>query len=216
MQEDAEDQYYVDVPAGATSLTVQISGGTGDADLYVRFGSEPTTSVSDCRPFLGGNNETCQFDNPSQGRWYVMVRAYNAYSGALLSATVDTASNPPTDQIVDACLQGQTVVGNVQLFAETAVCLQDVGNGGQRQMHFFVEADKVGRTLEIILSHGSGNGTLLHKHGGRPNGAIFDYISNNAGNEEKIVVQNVQAQWNYIHVQGDPTFSGATLLVRYQ
>ena len=33
----------ITVPAGKTKLTVTISGGTGDADLYVRFGSQPTT-----------------------------------------------------------------------------------------------------------------------------------------------------------------------------
>ena len=30
-----------------------MSGGTGDADLYVRAGSKPTTSTYDCRPYKG-------------------------------------------------------------------------------------------------------------------------------------------------------------------
>ena len=34
-------------------------GGTGDADMYVRSGSQPTTSTYNCRPYLSGNNETC-------------------------------------------------------------------------------------------------------------------------------------------------------------
>src|SRR5207248_2170290 len=33
------------VPAGATNLVFAISGGTGDADLYVKFGSAPTLST---------------------------------------------------------------------------------------------------------------------------------------------------------------------------
>jgi hypothetical protein len=44
--------YTMVVPAGATGLSFAISGGTGDADLYVKFGSAPTTSVYDCRPYL--------------------------------------------------------------------------------------------------------------------------------------------------------------------
>ena len=40
------------VPAGKTSVVFTISGGTGDADLYVRRGSAPTTSTYDCRPYL--------------------------------------------------------------------------------------------------------------------------------------------------------------------
>ncbi|MCP4043030.1 MAG: hypothetical protein GY731_13930 [Gammaproteobacteria bacterium] len=36
--------YKIDVPQGASNLTVQISGGSGDADLYTRFNAAPTTS----------------------------------------------------------------------------------------------------------------------------------------------------------------------------
>jgi hypothetical protein len=38
--------YTVSIPAGTTSLVVNISGGTGDADLYVNRGSALTTAVS--------------------------------------------------------------------------------------------------------------------------------------------------------------------------
>ena len=79
------------VPAGASNLVVQMSGGTGDADLYVRFGSPPTTSVYDCRPFTSGNNETCTFATPSPGTWHVMVRAFAAYTGVTLVASYDDA-----------------------------------------------------------------------------------------------------------------------------
>ena len=33
--------------------------GTGDADLYVRFGSQPTKEAYDCRPYENGSNESC-------------------------------------------------------------------------------------------------------------------------------------------------------------
>ena len=39
-----------------------MAGGSGDADLYVRYGSQPTTSSYTCRPYLNGNNETWQKD----------------------------------------------------------------------------------------------------------------------------------------------------------
>src|SRR5205823_5299392 len=41
--------YGIVVPGGATNLVVTMSGGTGDADLYVRFGSQPTLGSYDCR-----------------------------------------------------------------------------------------------------------------------------------------------------------------------
>ena len=47
--------YVITVPAGASQLGVAMSGGTGDADLYVRAGEPPTTTEYDCRPFLFGD-----------------------------------------------------------------------------------------------------------------------------------------------------------------
>jgi len=40
--------------------------GTGDADLYVRFGDAPTLEAFDCRPYLDQtSNETCTLDVPA-------------------------------------------------------------------------------------------------------------------------------------------------------
>ncbi len=79
--------YTLSVPAGATDLHVASSGGSGDADLYVRFGAAPTTSVYDCRPYLYGNAEHCDFAAPQAGTWYVTLRAYTTFSGASLTAS---------------------------------------------------------------------------------------------------------------------------------
>lgn len=77
------------------AIRFQIAGGTGDADLYVRYGAAPTTATYDCRPYLGGNNETCEF-NPSQdGNYYVMIRAYSAYTGVTLTVDGVGAAPPP-------------------------------------------------------------------------------------------------------------------------
>jgi serine protease len=76
--------YTMQVPAGSTNLSFNMSGGTGDADLYVKFGSAPTTSSYDCRPYRSGNAETCTFASPQAGTWHVMVRAYSSFSGVSL------------------------------------------------------------------------------------------------------------------------------------
>jgi secreted trypsin-like serine protease len=79
--------FPITVPAGTTSLTVKQFNGTGDADLYVRAGSQPTTTAYNCRPYLSGNNETCSITNPAAGTWYVSVRGYSSFSGVSLTAT---------------------------------------------------------------------------------------------------------------------------------
>lgn len=81
--------YRIYVPAGATNLRVQLAGGTGDLDIYVVRGPNiPTYTNWACRPWAGGNNETCNFPNPASGTWYVWIDVYEDGAGATLTATV--------------------------------------------------------------------------------------------------------------------------------
>ena len=82
--------YTFAVPAGATNLSFTMSGGSGDADLYVKQGSAPTDSSYDCRPWKSGNTETCTFASPVAGTYHVRVKAYSAFSGVSLVANYDT------------------------------------------------------------------------------------------------------------------------------
>ncbi|MBW3671201.1 MAG: S8 family peptidase [Acidobacteria bacterium] len=88
----SQKYFYLDVPSGASKLTVSISGGSGDADLYVKYGSKPTLSSYDCRPYKNGNNETCTFNSPAAGTWWIMLHGYSSYSSVSLTATHETSS----------------------------------------------------------------------------------------------------------------------------
>jgi serine protease len=77
--------YKVVVPANNT-LNVAMSGGSGDADLYVKAGSQPSTASFDCRPYKNGNNETCSFTPTVETTYHVMLRGYTSYSGVSLVA----------------------------------------------------------------------------------------------------------------------------------
>ena len=78
----------ITVPAGATSLTVTISGGTGDVDLYIRRGAVPTFTTYDCATEAGGNAESCVISNPAAGTYFIMLGLWDPYTGATLRATV--------------------------------------------------------------------------------------------------------------------------------
>jgi hypothetical protein len=54
--------------------------GTGDADLYVKVGREPTTSSYDCRPYKTGSNETCEVTLAQPATIGVMVNGYSTSS----------------------------------------------------------------------------------------------------------------------------------------
>ncbi|KRG67377.1 peptidase S8 [Pseudoxanthomonas dokdonensis] len=93
--------YTVTVPAGASNLLIASSGGSGDADMYVKLGSAPTDSSYDCRPYKNGNNESCTFASPAAGVYHIRLKGYSAFSGVSLQAswgsggggTVQTYSN---------------------------------------------------------------------------------------------------------------------------
>jgi serine protease len=89
--------FAIDVPATANSLRFVISGGSGDADLYVSFASEPTLSSYDCRPYLTGNAETCAISNIQEGRYFVMIHGYTDFSDLSLVASYTESSTPDPD-----------------------------------------------------------------------------------------------------------------------
>lgn len=107
-------RFYLDVPAGHENLSFSISGGSGDADLYLKFGSEPSTSDYECRPWLNGNNETCDgsdFDTTRDGRYHVLVRGYSGasgFSGVSLVGSFDVQSNTPPSAAFSASTSGLT------------------------------------------------------------------------------------------------------------
>jgi pseudolysin/vibriolysin len=79
--------YSINVPAGRSTLTVKLSGGSGDGDIYVRRGSAPTTTSYDKKSDGSTNSETITFSSPTAGTYYVLLNAYRTVSGASLVAT---------------------------------------------------------------------------------------------------------------------------------
>jgi hypothetical protein len=86
-------QYFkITVPSGQTSLAITTSGGTGDEDIYVKLGAQPTSTVYDYRSIVSGNVESVTVANPGAGDWYIGMFGYAAYSGVTLTATYSGSS----------------------------------------------------------------------------------------------------------------------------
>jgi serine protease len=151
--------FAVTVPAGMNRLDITTSGGTGDADLYVKYGALPDTSVYDCRPFLGGNNENCTFSNPASGTWYIMLRGWSAYS--------------------DVSLRG------VYSQALTAGVAKTGLSGSWFDRKYFTLDVPAGRqTLTFSTTGGTGDVDIAVKYGAAP-GDTADCTSALSGNEER-------------------------------
>jgi len=79
--------FAINVSSGGRNLVVAISGGSGNADLYVRYGQRPVAGLGlDCAPRNGSSSEICQFATPASGTYFIMVHGPSAYAGVSLRA----------------------------------------------------------------------------------------------------------------------------------
>ncbi len=114
--------YTLDVPAGASNISFASSGGTGDADMYVKFGSTPTDSSYDCRPYENGNNETCT-GTQTNSKYYVRLKAYSSFSGVSLTGSYDGSvgtNTPPTVSVTNPTSGAKFTSGDRVTFTANA------------------------------------------------------------------------------------------------
>ena len=194
--------FVMDVPAGATNLKFTTSGGSGDADLYVRFGSAPTTTTYDCRPYLSGNGETCTIANVQAGRYYVMVNAYSSFSGVSLtgSYTGSTALPECTTSRVD------------ELGRNCSRSNLSATQGNYVYMFTYLPPGVA--QLRLTSSGGTGNADLYASTVSWAT-TSSSYVSRNAGNGESIVIANPAAGYLYVSLHAATNFSGVKVSTEY-
>lgn len=87
-------QYFsVAVPSDGTKLSVTTSGGSGDMDLFVRQGSNPTASQFACRSQNNGNSEGCYINTVGASTYYIGMYAYSNFSNVNLSVMIETTNS---------------------------------------------------------------------------------------------------------------------------
>jgi len=89
----SQQRYFTIDVKGINTLTVKMSGGTGDADLYIQKGEQPTTSSYICRPYENGNSEQCSISN-ANGIYHIMLKGYLSFSNVSLIAHYQTTTSP--------------------------------------------------------------------------------------------------------------------------
>lgn len=90
----------INVPANVKKMTIETSEENScwrnTADMFVRKGSSPTVTklptyswTADCAGIKPNReNESCTFNNPGSGQWYIMLYGYNTYFSSNLKVTV--------------------------------------------------------------------------------------------------------------------------------
>ena len=184
-------RFTIDVPAGASQLNFRLSSGSGDADIYVRFGSAPTTNAYDCRPYRNGNSENCAINPAQAGTYHVMVRAYASFSGVSLLASYNETSGAPA----------------------TGTSLTENNLSGSRGtwQHFTLDVPAGMSALTAGISGGRGDADIYVRFGATPTLSRYNCRPYRNGNTENCNIRNPQAGTWYISLRAYASYSGVNL-----
>ncbi len=187
--DSSNNKFTFDVPANATNLKFVMSGGTGDADLYVKFGQEATTGTYDCRPWLSGNNEICSISNVQTGTYHVLVHGYSAFSGVSLTASYTEGSAGGSGSISESNLSGTA----------------------SSQKFFTIDVAAGASKLNVVMSGGTGDADLYVRQGSKPTESSYDCRPYKDGNNETCAINNPTAGTWHVGVFGYSAYSGISL-----
>ncbi|MEI5637534.1 MULTISPECIES: M4 family metallopeptidase [unclassified Pseudoalteromonas] len=190
---EKQQQFFtLDVPANATNLNFATSGGSGDADLYVRLGQRPTLDTYDCNSTSSTSTESCDITNIQAGKYYVMVEAWNAISDVTLTGSYTTGTDTqPIDRTESDIAVAQ---GSWARFSQSLT--------GQYS------------SLDVTISGGSGDADLYLNYGSQSTTADYDCRPYKNGNEETCTISNPQSGTWYIDLRGYNAASGVTLSIK--
>lgn len=191
---NGELDFTLEVPAGATDLSFAMSGGSGDADLYVRFGSAPSTSTYDCRPYRSGNAETCNFATPQAGTYYVKIIAYSTFSNVSLTGSFTEASGGGSGGFTP-------VNGSVDVPRTTR-------NNWAR---YTLEVAEGATELTFAISGGSGDADLYVNFGSQPTTSTYECRPYRSGNNETCTISNPAAGTWHVGIRAYSTFDNVTM-----
>lgn len=190
--------FTMTVPAGATALKFVTSGGSGDGDLYVKFGSAPTTSSYDCRSWNSGNSETCSITTAQAGTYYVMLNAYSAFSGMSLTGSYTAGGGGG----------GTTMSNGVPVTGLAA-------SKGNWTADYTLVVPAGATNLKFAMSGGSGDADLYVRLNAAPTTSSYTCRPYLTGNTESCSWANPTAGTWHVSVRAYSTFSGVTVTPSY-
>ena len=174
-----------------SNLKVTISGGSGDADLYVRYGAQPTLTTYDCRSYVTGNTETCTIAAPIEGTYYIMLNAYAAFSGVTLTASYTVGP--------DLMLRSGVPVNGLSATAN---------NFGPI---YFMNVPAGKTKLTFTIAGGTGDADLYVRLGAAPTTSSYTCRPYLTGNSETCTINAPATGTYYVGVRAYTTYTGVTL-----
>ena len=190
---DNQKAFTMVIPSGTSKVVFSMDGGSGDADLFVKAGSAPTSSVHDCKSEKSGNTESCTITNPTAGTYHIMVKAYSAYSGASLKGDLTAAP-----------------VGNQPINSTQS----NISVASKAWKRYTLNLAAGYSNLTATLTGGTGDADLFIRHGAQSTSTQYDCKSEQSANEESCTKSSPAAGTWHIDVFGYSTSAGITLNVK--
>jgi serine protease len=195
---DSSLAFEIFIPTGASNLKIEISGSSGDADLYVKAGNTPTDTNYDCRPYLYGSSESCLFASPTSTTYYIKLNAYESFSNVSLLATFDS---------------GATTSTSTEL--HNGVSLTDLSQTSGQASHYQISVPVNATDLEVTIHGGSGDADLYVRSALSPTTSSYDCRSYQSGNNESCSFGSPAPGIYHIMLQAYTSYSGVNLTVSY-
>ncbi|MGH1470647.1 MAG: endonuclease [Cellvibrionaceae bacterium] len=192
--------YEIAIPSGVTHLDISIANGSGDADIYVRASDSPSSSNYDCRPYLIGNNESCEFSSPQTTTYFIQIKAYESFSGVMLLATYSGGSSHDDNE------GGELSNGEI---------ISNLSGDQNSQAYFEIHLPSNATGLDITIANGSGDADLYVRKNSAPILSHYDCRPYQTGNMESCSFPNSQASSYYILIHGYDSYSDLSLSASY-
>ncbi|MFL2953888.1 MAG: pre-peptidase C-terminal domain-containing protein [Candidatus Thalassarchaeaceae archaeon] len=143
---DGLDQYFfIDVPSGTERLEVDLDGGFGEATLHLRYENTPTASEADHHSGSPGAGDKVGFNNPTPGKWYILLDSMSVFSGVSITASFEDLYVWEYDGTP------------IELFNDEEVSGLSAPAG--EELYFYV--DLATRSDELIITTFGGEGSLI-------------------------------------------------------
>jgi pseudolysin/vibriolysin len=193
-----QQQFFkIDVPAGATNLRFVTSGGTGDVDVYAKFGSHPTTTVNDCKSEGPTTAESCVIAAPQAGTYFVLLNGFATVNGVTLTASF-TAGGGGGGGGGETVLQNGTPVSGINLAT------------GQ-QLFFKLDVPAGATNLHFRTTGGPGDTDVYAKLGSHPTTTDNNCASEGPTTTEDCAIAAPQAGTYFVLLNGFAASNGVTL-----
>lgn len=168
-----------EVPEGTTRAIFRTRHGSGNADLFVKFGSEPTTEDFDFSSTRRRSKEGIVIDDPQVGTYYIGIKATSAFEGLTLKAKAKT---------------------DIPVVLENNVTQTKLRRATDRSLTFTFEVPENVAELSFVTENGRGNADLYVKLAEPATVENADYASTGSDNNEVITIAEETVQAGTYHV----------------